>query len=261
MKDNDDNIQFETMPDWGGITLGSNDKSKEKLKPITLSHTEKEYTSLYEELKDKCNPKNFMEPFELESFKAANDIYAHLLDLSKNNENEIISLRNRAIKQLGISISSTKKKFEELKSFFNPEIFLNRKPYNKEKIDEAGELYNMVLKNADDIITLEDIEQNAQKFFQEEESYYYKNHTIEEYLEKYPDGTYAKKLREKLEKEKKEAEDKAGFGPEDECFWFESAERYLKVYPNGEYATEARYYLEHSESEYLDEYPTGRYVN
>lgn len=261
MKDNDDNIQFETMPDWGGITLGLNDKPKVISEPTPQPQPEKEYASLYEELEDKCNPRNFMEPFVLEVFKAANDIYAHLLNLKENSENGIIPLRNRAIKELGISISLTKKKYEELKSFFNPENFIYRKPYNKEKIDESGELYDMVLKNADDIITLEDIEQKAQKFLQEEELYYYKKHTVEEYLEKYPDGTYAKKIRKKLEKQKKEAEEKSGFGPEDECFWFESAERYLKVYPNGEYATEARYYLEHSNSEYLDEYPTGRYVN
>ena len=70
MEKEDDNIQFEQMPDldWGKVQ-----------KPKPVKEIEKEYDSLYDELLDKCNPSRFkIESVGLDRFNIANEIYAQL---------------------------------------------------------------------------------------------------------------------------------------------------------------------------------------
>ena len=114
--ENDDNITFETMPDFGGM-FRSGATSK------TQVVEEKEYEFLYDELLDKCNPSKFkIESVGLEKFNVANEIYAQLKSGGSDvPEGILITLRNRAMDELGVYIS-TKKKFDssEIKlSFMN----------------------------------------------------------------------------------------------------------------------------------------------
>lgn len=238
MKDNDDNIQFETMPDWGGITLG-NDKFKEKSKPKPQLQPEKEYTSLYEELEDKCNPKNFMEPFVLERFNIANEIYSQLRSAEDKSDDALIYLRNRCIKELNLSFS-TKRIYDRLFSIVNPEVYLKEEVYDAEKVKRAGELYDKLLKKQHDIRALEDLEVEVLEFFDE--------------YEKHDEPSKSP------ESENGEVSDNANWY--DNYFFLNSdAREYLDKYPNGNHADEARYYLNNGKEDYEKMYPQGRYVS
>lgn len=217
MKNEDDNIQFEQMPDldWGKVQ-----------KPKPVKEIEKEYDSLYDELLDKCNPSKFkIELVGLERFNSANEIYAKLKSGGSNiPEAVLIALRNQAMSELQIHIS-TKKKFSYLKSFFDPEIYINRTPYDGQRVSEAGTWYDLLLKNADDILALEKLELDADEFIQEE-----------------------KKLQQN------------SFIDEEEVFFQEkSAAEYLRQYPNGQHIDEVKCLLYDGSKTYLRQYPEGRF--
>ena len=239
MKDNDENIQFETMPDWGGITLGSNNTSKEISEPKPQQQPEKEYASLYEELEDKCNPKNFMEPFVLERFNIANEIYSQLRSAEDKSDDALIYLRNRCIKELNLSFS-TKRIYDRLFSIVNPEVYLKEEVYDAEKVRKSGELYDKLLKKQHDIRALEELEIEVLEFVNE-----YEKHDE------------ASKLPES---ESGEVIDNANWY-EDYFFLNSNAREYLDKYPHGNHADEARYYLKNDKEDYEKMYPQGRYVS
>lgn len=58
--------------------------------------SEKEYNTLYDELRDKCNPERFMEPYEKEKVELAIEIFSEL-DKDRQyryNDKHFIPLRN-----------------------------------------------------------------------------------------------------------------------------------------------------------------------
>ena len=221
MEKEDDNIQFEQMPDldWGKVQ-----------KPKPVKEIEKEYDSLYDELLDKCNPSRFkIESVGLDRFNIANEIYAQLKSGGSNiPEAVLIALRNQAMRELQIHIS-TKKKFSYLKSFFNPEIYINRTPYDAHRVSEAGTWYDLLLKKADDIQALEKLELDADEFIQEEkrfqqntivdeEEVFFQEKSSSEYLRQYPNGQHIDEAK---------------------CLLYEGSKTYLKQYPKGRYQIEA----------------------
>ena len=279
MKNEDDNIQFEQMPDldWGKVQ-----------KPKPNKEIEKEYDSLYDELLDKCNPRFKIELVGLERFNSANEIYAQLKSGGSDMpETILIALRNQAMDELEISIS-TRKKFNYLKSFLDPNNYINRQPYDKELVAKAGACYEQLLNHKDDIRFLESLEdelqvtcikdeydylnleaeeylkehpeghhkseameslqsliQQKESWEEKEEEQYYRSYSSIDYLIKYPDGKYAQKARHSVENAE---------------FFGNTAEVYLKHYPQGEFSDEARCFLQNSGREYRKKYPNGRYV-
>ena len=248
MKDNDDDIQFVEMPDWGGITLGSNDKSKEKLKAKPQLQPEKEYASLYEELEDKCNPKNFMEPFVLERFNTASEIYGQMRAANDKSDDSLIYLRNRCINELGISFS-TKRIYDRLFSIINPENYIKEEVFDAEKVKRAGELYDKLIKKQHDIRALEQFEVEVLGFIKE---YDYKNRSNNNGPDKEPDVPSDTEINE--------ANKQLEYDYEEHYFKNYSARDYLDKYPNGIYSEEAKYYWNHTMEEYMIKYPQGRYV-
>lgn len=221
MEKEDDNIQFEQMPDldWGKVQ-----------KPKPVKEIEKEYDSLYDELLDKCNPSRFkIELVGFERFDSANKIYAQLKSGGSNiPEAILIALRNQAMSELQIHIS-TKKKLSYLKSFFDPEIYINRTPYDGQRISEAGTWYDLLLKKADDIQALEKLELDANEFIQEEkrhrqnsmvddEEAFFREKSASDYLRQYPNGQHIDEAK---------------------CLLYERSKTYLKQYPKGRYQIEA----------------------
>lgn len=280
MEKDDDNIQFDQMPDL--------DWNWEKAPKADIVELEKEYDSLFEELLDKCNPSKFnIETFGLDKFNAANEIFAQLVSYSfKTPEKELIALRNQAIDELGVQIS-TKKKFNELKSFLDPQQYINRQPYDKELVAKVGGLYNQLLANKNDIRAMEALESLPQVAFIKDE-HDYSTLGAMEYLEKHPDGNHkteaevaldAIRLQKQSWEEKEEQSffysnsfldylikypngrfaHRAAQLQEDTEFNSLSADDYLKHYPEGRYAEEASFYVNNKWWEYLKVYPKGRY--
>ena len=231
----EDNIIFETMPepDWS------------KIVPQQQPVDEKEYDSLYEELLDKCNPKNFdIKKYGYEKFNEANLIYSQIRNLKSAPETDLITLRNFAMEKLEIHIS-TKRKYSELEEYLNPDQYVDREDYDAELVSIVGKIYAELLSVRYDIRLLEKIEER-ECVREIKEEYCFLKLSAEEYLEKYPTGKYAEKTKIKIEQEEKE------------CFEKESSVVYLGNYPNGKYAEEARLY-QTSKRKYLKQYPEGRY--
>ncbi|MDR2125486.1 MAG: hypothetical protein LBP63_01480 [Prevotellaceae bacterium] len=150
---------------------------------------EKEYSSLYEELKDKCDPDNFLppNPYDREKAGIANDIYLQL-DNAYCSKKLQKTLRSMAISQLGIRFNSHAL-CDKLKDYTNP-----KKYKGTEKFGLANELYADVLDNKDDVEALEKIQSIIESELL--------NNTIEE-IER------QERERQEIEKKEKESEQAA----------------------------------------------------
>ena len=116
------------------------------------------YTSLYSELVLKCNPENYLSPYNPNLLKIANRLYAQVLSLKDSgDEAQLRVLRNTVSKELGINFS-TELLYNKLCKKLNPQNYMGVH-YNETLVDIANEWYNETLVNADDIIALEAIEQ------------------------------------------------------------------------------------------------------
>lgn len=111
-------------------------------------------TNLYEELKSKCDPERFMNPYNAQKVDIANQIYSQI-EAAKNSEQKLEILRNEAIKLLSITFS-TDSLFYTLSEKFNPQKFMGEN-YDANKLKVANEIYSDILKNKNDIIKLEQI--------------------------------------------------------------------------------------------------------
>lgn len=121
-----------------------------------------QYTTLYDELLAKCDFTNFSGDEEMAT--KANKIYGQLRKIQDKNSTELISIRNEAIVELGITIS-TEEKYNYLTKYCNPSLFKN--PYNEEMVNKAIHFESRIKQNADNIIELERIENEAQMFIQD----------------------------------------------------------------------------------------------
>lgn len=118
---------------------------------------------LLNELLCKCNPQVFMNPYNYEKVRIANELYPRLLKCNVNDNEELVKIRKEAIYKLGI-VLSTNTIFEELCKTCNPQQFMN--PYNPDKVAKANELYSRILQNKNDIIALEQIRDEAVALFE-----------------------------------------------------------------------------------------------
>ena len=112
----------------------------------------KAYDSLHEELLEKCNPKKFMSPYNKEKVDIANRLYKLLLDTNGFSDKILIDIRNQAMQQLGIQIS-TKELYQKLLKYCNPENFMD--PYDFEAVQKANEYYALVEEYRNDVGELE----------------------------------------------------------------------------------------------------------
>lgn len=125
---------------------------------ITPSKSEeKHYESLYEELLEKCNPNNFMQPYDKEKVDTANTIFAELRSNPYATDYELKEVRLKAVQKLGIHIS-TQRILDYLMKYCDPQRYTDRDPYDAELVNQANALYSQILDNKDDIFELEKIE-------------------------------------------------------------------------------------------------------
>lgn len=148
----DDNIHFETMTGF------STNEQKVKA-PIE----EREYFSLYDELEEKCHPDRYLKPFNQKRFDLANELYAELQRRSRRDDNSLIDIREKAIAGLGIHIS-TRRLYEYLLEYCDPQIYTSMQPYDKDRVQEAGRLFAKIQAAKDDIHELEEVRREAEPF-------------------------------------------------------------------------------------------------
>lgn len=237
MGEKEENIQFDSITD---LRWNFGGKYEEKTETAREDAEEREYYSLYEELVDKCNPGKF-KTAGIEIFNTANEIYSGLQQLTDTSDSaDLKELRNQAIDKLGIKIS-TKKVFNRLQTYLDPENYTGRTPYDKDLVSNAGNLYTQLLNNKDDIRALEAIENN-QICIAILEEYEYDHLGSDEYLKKYPNGVHAADAAAQEEERQKEEEERQKIEFEEEEMFFSSYShsQYLQKYPNGIHASEIR---------------------
>lgn len=154
----EDNINFEEI---GKDEAVHAERSSALFKQPIRGH----YESLHEELKARCAPENFMNPYEPEKVSMSNVLFSEILATDKHAEEKLKSLRLRAMEELGIKFS-TEQLYEKLTAACNPKNFTGGS-YNKERLELANGLYQQILMNADDIFALEEIEDKAGNLIKE----------------------------------------------------------------------------------------------
>lgn len=116
---------------------------------------DKIYDSLYEELKEKCNPSRYLVPYNKEKVDIANSLYKELMAAGFYDNNALLGIRRKAVEQLSIKIS-TKKLYLKLKELCNPASYMQ--PYNDEAVKQANEFYARIEERKDSIEDLEVLE-------------------------------------------------------------------------------------------------------
>ena len=127
--------------------------TQEAIEAHKISHSET-YESLYMELLDKCNPRNFIEPYDKKKVDAAILIYDDLSRIDKTNEKHMRVIRDRATLELGINVS-TDRLYKELIDYCNPQNFLTTVPFQADLLQAANHFYAEVRANKNDIHELE----------------------------------------------------------------------------------------------------------
>lgn len=115
------------------------------------SSVDDDYESLFDELKAKCHPKQFMELYDHEKVKVANELYARILKVENDKEKQN-ELRQEAVEKLGVKFSS-RRLYDKLISLTNPANFMN--PYDAEKVAIANDYYQRVQQSHENAIELE----------------------------------------------------------------------------------------------------------
>jgi hypothetical protein len=131
---------------------GNNDSTKVNSPINTVSNDS--FSSLKSELLQKCNPSNYMHPYDHDKVEKANRIYADTLKCNEENSSLLNVLRTQAINELGIAIS-TKDIYDELCKICNPGRFTTSENYNSEKLSIANDLFYKILRNKNNIEELE----------------------------------------------------------------------------------------------------------
>lgn len=120
------------------------------------------YDSLYEELKEKCSPSNYMSPYNREKVDVANALYRELMNIGKDETEKLTNLRRKATSKLNISFS-TAKLYRELKDYCNPSSYMN--PYDAEALKRANNYYALIEEEKNSI---EDLEILKREVYQDE---------------------------------------------------------------------------------------------
>lgn len=85
---------------------------------------------MYDELLAKCDHRQFSNGFDYnyEKLKVANELYAAII-VAKNNTHALIKLREKAVKELGVRLSS-EDLYNTLLKQTNPQRLMN--PFNRD---------------------------------------------------------------------------------------------------------------------------------
>lgn len=152
-------IKFEEMPNMFG-KMFSVEKSLDK---ETLASPHKTYSSLFEELCDKCYPERYMEPYDAKLVSVAIKLYSEVIQ-SEQNVDKQKDLRHRAYKELGVKFDGSQL-YHFLMDYLDPHLYLN--PFLPDRLEVANKYYPSIEANKDDYIALEHIESEVKWFVDE----------------------------------------------------------------------------------------------
>lgn len=116
MKTQEENIVFESMPDFNGLF---DNTSLTKKQPVE----KKKFSSLFEELKYRCFPERFMDPYDSNKVAISIKLYSDVLD-SQNNTEKQSELRRKASEMLGVRFNGDEL-YNELMEFCDPKLYIN----------------------------------------------------------------------------------------------------------------------------------------
>ena len=134
-----------------------------KIKKIKGKEKEKIFDKtqgLWYVLERKCNPQNYMSPYNKEMVDKANSIYAELQKTDKSDEISLKEIRRSIESELQISFID-KDEIESLKFIANPLNYMQ--PYNAEKVALANELYAKLQDKTIHIDELDSIKEQIEK--------------------------------------------------------------------------------------------------
>ena len=175
MEHEEENIRWEEISKV--MREGKIPSGTQKAVELSKIPSSKVYDSLYEELLDKCNPKNFMEPYDQKKVDEAILIYNDLSRIGKTNEKHIRVIRDRATLELGIKVS-TDRLSKELIDYCNPQNFLTAVPFQADLLQIANHFYAQVRTSKNDIHELERL--SSQIYASKEISLFYEKRRIKE---------------------------------------------------------------------------------
>lgn len=112
----------------------------------------KSYSSLYDELLEKCNPENFMNPYNQDMVQKSNVLYQRILASQPDDKELLLSIRKEAYTKLNIMFD-TNKLYTFIFEKANPKQYMN--PYNPDKLSIANEIYSTAIQNKENIDLLE----------------------------------------------------------------------------------------------------------
>lgn len=191
----EDNIQWEEI----SKVMSRGKEAGEPTAKVKLSRPSpapsKTYPNLYEELLDKCDPKNFMEPYDQAKVEKAIRVYGDLQKADKKDTNRLREIRDRAMQDLGITVS-TDRLYKELIGYCDSRNFRKDGDFPTEVLLVANQFYAQIRTNKNDIHALEKLA--SQMYADKTLSRFYEEKKAKEEKEK------EKKKRERLEQEKDE---------------------------------------------------------
>lgn len=129
----------------------------------SVSNSDSYLKSVFKEMVEKCNPQNYMNPYDHEKVRVANEVYSSLMSYETLNEEVLMSLRHRAIVELGV-VFDTKAIYNYLCSICNPANYMN--PYDAEKVSQANDIFAKIQQYKNNIEQLELIRAEAKSLMQ-----------------------------------------------------------------------------------------------
>ena len=192
---NDDQYDFEEVKSNPQQLFSNIDGVSDKLEhPNPIPGV---FESLYDEIIKRCDPANFLNPYDQEKVRISNELYSKSKTLkNKNDEKVLKEIRKRAIKELGIKFS-TIELYEKLEKICNVQNYTGDN-YNQDFVNLANTLFGQIKKYADDIEKLEEIDTQTGDLVAELQR------RKEEELEKQKWMEKEKKLREEINAKRKE---------------------------------------------------------
>lgn len=158
----DELIRFEKMPSLNGTSQKKQSEDEDTI-----------YIDLFDEMETKCNPKRYLQgDADPQLFESANQIYGELMKLSQQKglrDEDLTHLRNRAIRELGVTFS-TRKICDRLSQYFDPNIYIDMTPYDAERVAAAKKYHDRLEENRRDILALEQLAAEARYFINHRDS-------------------------------------------------------------------------------------------